>query len=109
MDKHIPFVIDMYKRKRDIMLAALEEHFPKGCTWTHPKGGMFLWATLPETVDTREMFQYAIKEKVAYVHGRAFYANGGGAHSMRLNFSFPHDEDILKGIERLGKTIKRQF
>ena len=109
MDKHIPFVIDMYKRKRDIMLAALEEHFPKGCTWTHPKGGMFLWATLPETVDTREMFQYAIKEKVAYVHGRDFYANGGGVHSMRLNFSFPHDEDIAKGIERLGKTIKRQY
>jgi len=108
MDKHIPFVIEMYKRKRDIMLAALEEHFPKGCTWTHPNGGMFLWATLPETVDTREMFQYAIKEKVAYVHGRAFYANGGGAHSMRLNFSYPHDEDIPKGIKRLGKTIKRQ-
>jgi len=108
MDKHIPFIRDMYKRKRDIMLAALEEHFPKGCTWTNPHGGMFLWATLPETIDTRDMFQYAFKEKVAYVHGRAFYANGGGTHSMRLNFSFPRDEDITVGIKQLGKTIKRQ-
>jgi 2-aminoadipate transaminase len=107
IDKHIPFIIDMYKRKRDIMLSALKEYFPDGCTWTHPHGGMFLWATLPDTIDTRDMFQHAIKEKVAYVHGRAFYVNGGGEHSMRLNFSFPHDDDITTGIERLGRTIKK--
>jgi 2-aminoadipate transaminase len=109
LDKHIPFIIDMYKRKRDIMISALNEYFPDGCTWTHPHGGMFLWATLPETIDTRDMFQYAIQEKVAYVHGRAFYVNGGGEHSMRLNFSFPDDDGITEGIERLGRTIKKHM
>lgn len=109
MEQHIPFIIDMYRRKRDIMLEALEEYFPPGCIWTRPRGGMFLWATLPDSIDTRDMFPAALEEKVAYVHGRAFYVNGGGQHSMRLNFSFPSDEDITEGIERLGRTIKKQL
>ena len=109
MDEHLPNIISMYKRKRDIMLDALEEYFPEGCTWTHPRGGMFLWATLPEHIDTREMFQDAIKEKVAYVHGRAFYVDGGGGNTMRLNFSNPSDEDITEGIRRLGATIQKNL
>jgi len=109
MDEHLPNIINMYKRKRDIMLDALEEYFPEGCTWTHPQGGMFLWATLPEHIDTREMFQDAIKEKVAYVHGRAFYVNGGGGNTMRLNFSNPSDEDVTEGIRRLGATIQKNL
>jgi len=76
MDRHIPRIIDMYRKKRDIMLEALDKYFPEGCRWTHPHGGMFLWATLPEHIDTKEMFNDALKEKVAYVHGRAFYTEG---------------------------------
>jgi 2-aminoadipate transaminase len=109
MDEHLPNIISMYRRKRDIMLDALEEYFPDGCEWTHPRGGMFLWATLPEHIDTREMFQDAIKEKVAYVHGRAFYVNGGGGNTMRLNFSNPSDEDVTEGIRRLGATIEKNL
>ncbi|MFO8132404.1 MAG: PLP-dependent aminotransferase family protein [Thermoplasmatota archaeon] len=109
MDEHLPNIISMYRRKRDIMLDALEEYFPEGCTWTHPRGGMFLWATLPDHIDTREMFQDAIKEKVAYVHGRAFYVNGGGGNTMRLNFSNPSDEDVTEGIRRLGATIEKNL
>lgn len=109
MDEHLPNIISMYKRKRDIMLDALEEYFPQGCEWTHPRGGMFLWATLPEHIDTREMFKDAIKEKVAYVHGRAFYVNGGGDNTMRLNFSNPSDEDVTEGIRRLGATIEKNL
>jgi len=56
MDRHIPRIIDMYRRKRDIMLEALDKYFPEGCRWTRPHGGMFLWATLPEHIDTKEMF-----------------------------------------------------
>jgi 2-aminoadipate transaminase len=109
MDEHLPNIVSMYRRKRDIMLDALEEYFPEGCTWTHPRGGMFLWATLPEHIDTREMFQDAIKEKVAYVHGPAFYVDGGGGNTMRLNFSNPSDEDITEGIRRLGATIEKNL
>ncbi|MEA2055007.1 MAG: PLP-dependent aminotransferase family protein [Candidatus Thermoplasmatota archaeon] len=109
MDRHIPHIIEMYKRKRDIMLDALEQYFPEGCKWTHPHGGMFLWATLPEHIDTAEMFKDALKEKVAYVHGRAFYVDGGGSNSMRLNFSNPSDEKITEGIKRLGKVIEKRM
>ncbi len=108
MDRHIPRIIEMYKRKRDLMLDALEQYFPEGCKWTHPHGGMFLWATLPEHIDTKEMFQDALKEKVAYVHGRAFYVDGGGSNSMRLNFSNPSDENITEGIKRLGRVIEKK-
>ncbi len=109
MDRHIPRIIEMYRRKRDIMLDALEQYFPEGCKWTHPHGGMFLWATLPEHIDTKEMFNDALKEKVAYVHGRAFYVDGGGSNSMRLNFSNPSDENITEGIKRLGKVIENKL
>lgn len=110
MEKHIPRIVEMYKRKRDIMLDSLEVYFPEGCKWTHPQGGMFLWATLPDNIDTAEMVQEAIqKEKVAYVHGRAFYADGGGAHSMRLNFSNPSDENVKEGIKRLAKVIEKRL
>ncbi len=109
MDRHIPRIIDMYRRKRDIMLEALDKYFPEGCRWTHPHGGMFLWATLPEHIDTKEMFNDALKEKVAYVHGRAFYVDGGGSNAMRLNFSNPSDDSITEGIKRLGKVIEKRI
>ena len=109
MERHIPRIIEMYKRKRDLMLEVLDEYFPEGCKWTHPHGGMFLWATLPEHIDTKEMFKDAIKEKVAYVHGRAFYVDGGGSNAMRLNFSNPSDEEITEGIKRLGKVIEKKL
>ena len=109
IEKHIPRIIEMYKRKRDIMLESLEEYFPKGCTWTRPQGGMFLWATLPEHIDTAEMVKEAIQKGVAYVHGRAFYTDGGGKNTMRLNFSNPSDDDIREGIKRLAKVIEKRL
>jgi 2-aminoadipate transaminase len=105
---HIPKIIKLYKRKRDIMLESLETHFPEGCTWTTPKGGMFLWAELPKNINTIEMFKDAIKEKVAYVHGRAFHVDGKGENAMRLNFTNPTDENIEEGIKRLGNVIKKR-
>jgi len=109
IERHIPRIIEMYRRKRDIMLDSLEEYFPDGCTWTHPQGGMFLWATLPEHIDTAEMIKEAIQEKVAYVHGRAFYTNEGGSNAMRLNFSNPSDENLREGIKRLAKVIRKRL
>jgi len=106
LDLHIMKICEMYKPKRDIMMKAMEKHFTNGYTCYKPKGGMFAWVTLPEGIDTEIMFLDAIKEKVAYVHGKAFHVDGGGERSMRLNFSYSSDEQINEGMKRLGKVIE---
>jgi 2-aminoadipate transaminase len=109
LNKHIEKIIKMYKLRRDVMLEALEEFFPEEATWTEPRGGLFLWATLPKFINTDEMLADAIEEKVAYVPGSAFYPDGKIKNSMRLNFSFAEPEDIKTGIKRLAKVIKDQI
>ena len=109
IERHLPKIIEMYKRKRDIMLDALEKYFPQGCRWTRPKGGMFLWVELPKHISTVEMLKDAINEKVAYVNGKAFHVDGSGENTMRLNFTNPEDEMIEEGIKRLAKVIKKRI
>lgn len=109
IEKHIPKIVEMYKRKRDIMLESLEKYFPEGCKWTKPRGGMFLWAELPQKINTQEMFQDAINKKVAYVHGKAFHVDGSGENTMRLNFTNPEDDKIEEGIKRLAEVIKKRL
>ena len=91
------------------MLESIQEHFPQGCTWTMPHGGMFLWARMPQGVNTIDMFQSAINEKVAYVHGQAFHVDGKGQDAMRLNFTNPSDENVAEGIQRLAMVIKKHL
>ena len=109
MDLHIMRIIEMYKPKRDTMMKAMEEYFPEGYECNRPKGGMFAWVTLPEGIDTEIMFLDAIKQKVAYVHGKAFHVDGGGGRSMRLNFSYPTNEQIDEGMKRLGSVIEKKL
>jgi len=109
IEKQIPKIRRMYKRKRDVMLRALKKYFPKGSKWTKPDGGMFIWATLPKKTDTKKIFPEAIKEKVAYVPGSAFFVNGKGQNTMRLNFSNADDKMIEIGINRLGSLIKKKL
>ena len=109
LDKHVERIKELYKRKRDVMLEALKEYFPSEVKWTIPKGGMFIWITLPKSIDTRLMFQKAIAKKVAYVVGEAFYPEGGDYNSMRLNFSYSEDELIKAGIERLAEVIQDEL
>jgi 2-aminoadipate transaminase len=109
IDKQIPKIRRMYKRKRNIMLKALKENFPEGSKWTKPHGGMFIWVTLPEKIDTKEMFLDALKAKVAYVHGAAFCTDGKGHNAMRLNFSNTDDDKIEEGIKRLAKIINERL
>jgi 2-aminoadipate transaminase len=91
------------------MLDALGEHFPRETTWTKPQGGMFVWATLPEYIDTTDLLARALKERnVAFVPGRAAYVDGRGASSMRLNFSGSREEDIREGVRRIGEVIREQ-
>ncbi|RZN50580.1 PLP-dependent aminotransferase family protein [archaeon] len=105
IDRHIPWIATMYKEKRDIMLKALEEYFPPEVTWTHPEGGMFLWVTLPDYIDAKEMFSDAIKQNVAYVQGGAFFVNGGHNY-MRLTFAYMDNDKIREGIRRLAAVVK---
>ena len=109
MDAQIPKIRELYQRKRDKMLEALEKYFPEGCRWNSPDGGMFLWVTLPESIDTKKMFAEAIKEKVAYIHGAAFCVDGSGHNAMRLNFSNADEEKIEEGIKRLGDLIRKKL
>lgn len=91
------------------MLEALKKYFPKGAKWTVPHGGLFLWVTLPKSVNTRLMFKRAIAKKVAYVVGDSFYSDGSNYNSMRLNFSYSGDEVIREGIRRLAEVIKEEM
>ena len=109
LDLHIMKICEMYKPKKDIMMEAMNSYFPENCEWNKPDGGMFAWATLPEGIDTEIMFLDALKEKVAYVHGKAFCVDGSGGRSMRLNFSYSTNEQIEEGIKRLGSVIKNKM
>ena len=108
---HISAIIDLYRRKRDVMINALEEYMPQGAgiDWTRPEGGLFLWLTLPESMDAGEMFPKAVEKKVAYVVGSAFHFDRSGHNTMRLNFSFPTEEQIDEGIKRLANLIKQEL
>lgn len=108
---HIKENVALYGSKRKVMLDALEKYMPDhpSIHWTKPEGGLFLWVTLPDYVDVDEMFMQAIEENVAYVTGTAFYADGGGKNAMRLNFSYPSEEQIDQGIQRLAKVIRKNL
>jgi 2-aminoadipate transaminase len=109
LDQHVKLIRSVYVERRNVMLEALEEFMPEGVQWTHPEGGLFLWATTPPQIDCTELIKFAIEEKVAFVPGEAFHPNGGGKNTMRLNFSMPTPEKITIGMERLGHVIKTQL
>jgi 2-aminoadipate transaminase len=98
----------LYKQRRDVMIEALEEHFPAAATWTEPDGGLFIWATLPDYIDTGDLLAKAIRSNVAFVPGQAAYVDGRGANSMRLNFSGVNEDEIREGIRRIGRVIGEQ-
>lgn len=108
---HIKKIRKAYKERRDTMVDALSEFWPDGCKWTDPEGGLFLWARVPESIDTNVFLkETALKEKVAYVPGVHFYPNtDGGHHAMRLNFSYSQPEVIVEGIKRLGTALKKEL
>lgn len=106
---HIRSIRQTYKERRDVMLKALEDNMPEEVHWTRPAGGLFLWATFPESIDTNTLFKSAIKEKVAFVPGGSFHPQGGGENTMRLNFSNSKPELIVEGIKRLAKVIKKNL
>jgi 2-aminoadipate transaminase len=106
--KYVRSLIEIYRRRRDVMLDALAEHFPREAHWTHPQGGLFIWATLPDYIDTTDLLARALEERVAFVPGRAAYVDGRGGSSMRLNFSGVPERDIYEGIRRIGEVVREK-
>ncbi|MEP6954346.1 MAG: PLP-dependent aminotransferase family protein [Solirubrobacteraceae bacterium] len=99
---------ELYGHRRDVMLEALAEHLPPEATWTRPQGGLFVWATLPDYLDTTDLLARALSRNVAFVPGRAAYLDGRGGSSMRLNFSGVDDDTIREGVRRIGEVIREQ-
>ena len=106
--RYLAALTELYRRRRDTMLDALAEHFPAEATWTRPEGGLFIWATLPDYIDTTDLLARALRENVAFVPGRAAYLDGRGGSSMRLNFSGVSEDDIREGVRRIGKVVGEQ-
>jgi 2-aminoadipate transaminase len=105
LDHHIELIRKVYKERRDVMLAAMDRHFPAEVDWTQPEGGLFLWGVLPDYLKAADVLRSAVEEKVAFVPGEPFYPCGGGHNTMRLNFSNATPENIREGIARLGKVL----
>ena len=95
-----------YRRRRDLMVSLLEKYMPSGVTWTYPEGGLFLFLTLPEGIDTIALYDEALTRGVAYVAGSFFYLDGSHRNTMRLNFSFVAEEKMEPGVKLLGEIIK---
>jgi 2-aminoadipate transaminase len=113
LDEHVKLIRKVYRERRDIMLEALKQYFPPEVTWTYPKGGLFLWVSLPEGMDAQKLFQTALSENVAFVPGDSFYARNGfseeGRRHFRMNFSNAKPEQIREGVRRLAIAVKQQM
>jgi 2-aminoadipate transaminase len=106
LNEHIVQLRNVYRERRDLMLATMEEHFPDGITWTHPEGGLFLMVTLPEALNARDVLQQALAHDVAFVPCDDFFIGDTGRNTFRLNFSNARPERIVEGIKRLGSVLK---
>ena len=100
---------DMYRERKNALLRGLDDHMPPGCTWNDPKGGFFVWLTLPEGVDADQLSARATSHRVAYVPGTAFYADGLGSRNVRLSYCFPTPERIYEGTHRLGEALREEI
>jgi len=113
LDEHVKRIRSVYRERRDVMLDALSRDFPPEVTWTKPKGGLFLWVTLPDGADAARLLDAAGRENVAFVPGDCFYAPNGhpdlGRRQMRLNFSAAPPDQIREGIRRLSLAVKEQL
>ncbi|MSO43758.1 MAG: PLP-dependent aminotransferase family protein [Thermoleophilia bacterium] len=106
--EHVTRLNGIYHRRRDVMLETMATHFPESATWTRPRGGLFVWATMPDYINTKHLQAKALERQVAFVPGEAAFLDGRGKSSMRLNFSGVSESLIVEGITRLGE-VAREF
>jgi 2-aminoadipate transaminase len=105
----LPMLRRFYQEKRTVMQAELRRQLGDLITWPEPKGGFFLWATLPERCSSDEMLTRAIEQRVIYVTGSAFFVDGGGGNILRLSFSLPSKEKIVEGVRRLTLVVREEL
>jgi 2-aminoadipate transaminase len=105
---YVDSLTEIYRGRRDTMLDALADHFPPQAEWTRPSGGLFIWATLPDFIDTTDLLARALRENVAFVPGEAAFLDGRGRNAMRLNFSGSDEDAIQEGIRRIGEVVTEQ-
>jgi 2-aminoadipate transaminase len=99
---------EIHRGRRDAMLDALAEFFPHQAEWTRPAGGLFVWVTLPDFIDTTDLLARALRDNVAFVPGEGAYLDGRGRSSMRLNFSGSDEDTIREGVRRIGEVVAEQ-
>lgn len=109
LDINLKKTVELYRERRDHMLRCFREFMPEGVKWTEPEGGLFLFVTLPPSMDAAKLLERAIKKNVAFVCGSVFYCNNEGQNTMRLNFSFAGPEDTCKGVSRLADAIREEM
>lgn len=109
LDDHLDKIRELYRSQANAMVEAMKEFFPADVKFTIPEGGMFLWVTLPEDIDSMKMFDAALERNVAFVPGAPFYAEPGTRSTLRLNFTNADEETIRDGIKRLAETIEEQL
>jgi len=109
LDRHVPRIRTLYKTQRDVMLAALAQHMPPGVTWNQPDGGMFLWASLPQGMDTAALLPRAVDRGVAFVPGAAFYADHADVRTLRLSFVTASEQEIWQGVAALAAVIQENM
>lgn len=109
LDAHIAEIIELYRKRRDAMMSALDEYLPKECKFTRSRGGLFTWVVLPDYMDAKELQKNCLNRKIAFVPGSGFYPNGGVKNTLRLNYSTTSTEDITKGMKILGEEIKKMM
>jgi DNA-binding transcriptional MocR family regulator len=100
---------EIYRERRDALLASLTDLMPAGTRWTRPEGGFYVWLTLPEGLHSKEMLPRAIAARVAYVPGTGFFADGSGGSHMRLSYCFPTPERIREGVRRLATVVEEEM
>ena len=108
VDIQIEKMKKIYRKKRDVMLEALDTYFPREAKWNSPKGGLFLWIELPESINATDLLMEAVERGVAYIPGSNFYTSDKH-NNIRLNYSHPSIDDIVEGIKILGGLLKEQF
>ncbi len=106
LDEHVNKIREVYKHRRDVMMKAMKDYFPKEAKFTYPDGGLFTWVELPDYIDTKEMALQCLEKKVAYVPGGSFFPNGGKNNCFRMNYSCMSDEKIIEGVKALAEVIQ---
>ncbi|OGO79558.1 MAG: aminotransferase [Clostridiales bacterium GWB2_37_7] len=106
LDEHVENIINVYRKRRDLMLQTMEKEFPAEVSFTRPQGGLFTWVTFPEHMDAAEVMKKSLEVKVAFVPGQSFFPNGQFKNHGRFNYSNMPEDKIVEGVERLGKVLK---